>query len=101
MIRHIVMWRLKPEAVRADGIENIERIRRSVAEARAGIPGLLELELGVNEAPGSDAADLVLLAQFDSWEALRGYESHPLHAQLRALIGPLRVERRVVDYQSA
>ena len=100
MVRHIVMWRLKPGAVRPEGIENLERIQRSVADVRGGVPGLLQLELGVNEAPGSDAADLVLLAQFDSWEALHGYESHPLHAQLRALIGPLRVERRVVDYES-
>jgi len=32
-----------------------------------------------------------------SWEALRGYESHPLHEELRALIGPIRSERRVVN----
>ena len=100
MIRHVVVWRLRAEAKRADGIENLDRIERNLVAMRAAVPGLLRLELGVNEARVADAADLLLLAEFESWEALRGYEGHPLHDELRALIGPLRIERRVLDYEA-
>jgi len=99
MIRHVVMWRLKPEVRQSGRLQDLARIEATAAAMRAGIPGLRRLELGLNEAASADAADLMLLAEFDSWEALRGYESHALHDELRALIGPLRTERRVLDYQ--
>ena len=36
MVRHIVMWRLKPGAVRPEGIENLERIHAAL-RATTGI----------------------------------------------------------------
>lgn len=99
MIRHIVMWRLKPEYKRAGSIEQREAIEHALEALRAGVAGLRRLEVGVDQAHGPDAADLVLFSEFDSWEALRGYDRHPLHDQLRGLIGPMRVERRVLDYE--
>ena len=97
MIRHVVMWRLKQEAKRDGRIDGIDSIQRNLAALRAHVPGLLRLELGINEVVQPDAADLLLYSEFASWEALRNYELHPLHEELRALIGPIRSERRVVD----
>lgn len=99
MIRHIVLWRFKPEAKREGRIIELARIEAAVKAMRAGVPGLLHAELGVNRAVSSDAADLLLESTFSSWEALAQYEQHPLHTALRELIGPLRSERRVVDYE--
>jgi len=99
VIRHIVIWRFKDEAKRSGKIANLERIQRNCAAMRETLPGLLRMELGVNQTPAADAADLLLLSEFESWEALRSYEAHPLHDELRALIGPLRCERRVLDHE--
>jgi hypothetical protein len=66
---------------------------------RAVVPGLIRLDLGINQVAIPDAADLMLYSEFDTWQSLRNYEEHPLHINLRALISPLRAERRVVDYE--
>lgn len=100
MIRHLVMWRLKDQAKPIDGLRNATLIEQSLESMRGGIPGLLKLEIGINRNSSADAADLLLFSEFESWEALRGYEVHPLHEEFRKLIGPLRTERRVVDYEA-
>ena len=99
MIRHVVMWRLKTRPAGGGDGELMDRIEQNLAALRSSVPGLLEAWLGRNEAQSADASDLVLCCEFHSWDALRGYESHPLHHELRALIGPLRAERRVVDFE--
>jgi hypothetical protein len=99
MIRHIVVWRLKEEAKHGGNIANLELIHEVLERLRAHVSGLRRLELYPNQQPGADAADLLLYAEFDSWPALHAYEAHPVHADLRALIAPLRTERRVIDHE--
>jgi hypothetical protein len=99
MIRHIVIWRLKDEAKCFGWVERLESIHLVVAAMRERVPELLRIELGVNKAQVADSADLLLLSEFRSWEALHGYEKHPLHDELRRLIVPVRLERRVLDYE--
>jgi hypothetical protein len=99
MIHHVVIWRLKPEVQGAFLPEFVSRLQRCLQQMRAAIPGVRRLELGVNAAAGPDAADLLLYGEFEDWEALRGYEVHQLHDELKAIIGPARSERRVVDYE--
>jgi hypothetical protein len=100
MIHHVVMWRLRDEAKRNSWVAIVEQLQRNVEAMRSSVPGLLRLELGANRAGVPDAADLLLYSEFESWRALQGYEAHPLHDELRGLIGPLRIERRVVDYET-
>jgi Stress responsive A/B Barrel Domain len=100
MIHHVVMWRLRDEAKRTHLVSIAEQLNRNVAAMRNAVPGLLRLELATNKASVPDAADLLLYSEFESWHALQGYEVHPLHDELRGLIAPLRIERRVVDYET-
>jgi hypothetical protein len=100
MIHHIVIWRLKPEVSGAQQAGFVARVQRCVQAMRGAIPGLLRLEVRLNQAPSPDAADLLLSGEFEDWEALRRYDVHPLHEELKTIIGPARSERRVVDYES-
>jgi hypothetical protein len=100
MIHHVVMWRLRDEAKHSQLPAITEQLKRNVEALRNAVPGLLRLELGTNRAVADDSADLLLYSEFESWHALHGYETHPLHTELRSLIGPLRTERRVVDYET-
>jgi hypothetical protein len=99
VIRHVVMWRLQGRPAQAGRWEVMDRIEQNLTALRSSVPGLLRAWLGLNQADSADASDLVLCCEFHSWDALRGYESHPLHQELRAIIGPLRAERRVVDFE--
>jgi hypothetical protein len=99
MIRHIVVWRLKEEAKRDGKITNLEQIHAVLDRLRVHVSGLRCLELHPNQQIGADAADLLLYAEFDTWSALHAYEAHAVHRDLRALIAPLRTERRVIDHE--
>ena len=99
MIRHVVLWRLLDE-LRADSNSvDMAGIKRNVASMCAQIPGVLRADIARVGQGTSDSVDLVLYSEFENWEALQGYEDHPLHLEFRRLIGPLRSERRVADYE--
>lgn len=99
MIRHVVLWRLT-EALRSHPEHlDLAGLRRSVQAMREGVPGLLRADIAQVREPGADAVDLAFYCEFASWQALHAYEDHPLHQQFRRLVGPLRVERRVADYE--
>jgi len=99
MVRHIVLWRLHEEAKRTAWSAQASCVGPLVRAMRAQVRGLLRLELALNQTDAADAADLLLFSEFESWDALRAYETHPLHDELRILIGALRSERRVLNYE--
>lgn len=98
MVKHLVMWRLR-EGQRAAQIATSLPLKAIIDALRAHIAGLHELEIALSRCGGDDAVHLVLYSVFDSWDALRTYETHPLHDDLKDFIRPLRVERRVADYE--
>jgi hypothetical protein len=57
------------------------------------------MEVGVGTVVGEQEMDLVLSSLHDSWEALTAYGSHPDHEPVKQLIGSLRTERRVLDFE--
>jgi quinol monooxygenase YgiN len=100
LIRHIVMWNVRgagPDEKRA----NIERLRASFHSLRGRIPGLLRLEVGVDESGVDYACDVVLVSDFASQAALDAYATHPEHLRVKAEIGDIRTARHQVDYIAA
>ncbi len=98
MIKHIVMWKLKPQAEGADAPANARRMKAELEGLRGRIPGLRSLEVGVDVERSSAAYDVVLVAELESPAALAAYQAHPEHAKVAAFIGKVRQERAVVDY---
>lgn len=99
MVKHIVMWRLKDPAPGRTRMQDALEIKRLLEDLAGRIPGLVTVEVGINELPGEDAAELVLYSEFDSYETLRVYAEHPAHVEVAAKVKQLRSERRVIDYQ--
>jgi hypothetical protein len=98
MIRHIVMWKVEGggPGARAQTAAEI----RTLLEALPGsVPGVRSLEVGVNELPGDQASDLVLIVEFDDWASLKAYAVHPVHVDAAERIRQLTTHRMSADYE--
>ena len=94
MIRHVVLWRLKP------GSGDTARLIRDALQAQRGrIPGLVAVEVGKNFGTSRRSVDLALICDFESREALAGYHRHPAHLETRAIVDPLIEDHWIADYE--
>lgn len=98
MIRHIVMWKLRGPSVEERKAQ-AEQVRAALSSLLGKIPGMVSLEVGVGSAAGEQECDVVLSTTHESWQALAEYQRHPEHQNVARLIGELRTERRVVDFE--
>ena len=70
----------------------------SVRSARSKVPGLLHIEVGIDESRIDYAADVMLVSEFESWSALHAYADHPAHAAVKEALAGVRITRQQVDY---
>ena len=97
MLRRVVMWRLRTTDPAQKALD-AGTIKRALESMRGKIPGLLNLQVGVNQSGGADASDVVMIADYEDEQALKVYDTHPVHEQVKPIVGPLREERRVVEF---
>ena len=97
-IKHIVMWKVRGDDTPTRE-RNLELLKAEFESLRGRIPGLLQLEVGIDESRIDYACDVVLYTEFVSREALRGYADHPEHLRVRSMLGDLRTARHQVDYE--
>ena len=100
MIKHIVTFRLKETAHGNGRDENARLIKQKIESLRGQIPGMVELEVGLDFSHTEQSADLVLYSVFESRAALDAYQAHPAHQAILPFIAEARSERRLVDYEA-
>jgi hypothetical protein len=98
MIKHIVMFKLKDEALGKPKAENARLIKRELESLKGKIPEIRALEVGINcnHVPGE--WDLVLVSEFDDLESMKRYQAHPDHVKAGEFIGQVRCDRAFADY---
>ena len=99
-IKHIVMWKVRGDDA-ATRERNLALLKSEFESLRGRIPGLLQLEVGIDESRADYACDVLLYTEFASREALAGYADHPEHLRVRRALGDMRVARHQVDYEVA
>jgi plasmid stability protein len=100
VIKHIVLWRLKPEAHGRSAADNARAIKEKLEALRGRIPGMLAIEVGVDFSRTDNSCDLALYSEFESRAALDVYQAHPDHKAVMPFILEARSERHLVDYES-
>jgi hypothetical protein len=98
MIKHIVMWNVRGDDA-ASRARNLALLKSEFESLRGRIPGLLPLEVGVDDRRIDYACDVVLYTEFESRQALDAYAEHPEHLRVRRVLGDLRSVRHQVDYE--
>lgn len=99
MIKHIVMWKLAPEALGQSRKVNALKIKEMIEALRNVIPQLVKVEVGINFNDSEAAYDVVLYSEFNSQKDLNLYQEHPEHKKVADFIAKVRTQRVVVDYE--
>ena len=96
MIKHIVMWKLKPEAEGHTAAENAQWMKKHLEALMGVVPQLKSCEVGINIAEGN--YDACLVSTFESMEDLAAYKVHPAHVEISKYCKLIRESRVACDY---
>lgn len=96
MIKHIVLWKLKPEAEGHTAQENALWIKEHLEALKGVVPELLSCEVGINIVDGN--YDACLISIFESLEALDVYKKHPAHIEISTYCKKIRESRVACDF---
>ena len=99
MVKHIVMWRFRPEAEGKSKRENMEIVRDSLYALVPIIPEIKKMDVGFDLSGTDASADLCLITEFDSLETLKIYAEHPEHLKVGGYVRKVVETRTVLDYE--
>lgn len=91
MIRHIVFWKFRADS---DPTEFLTRL----AALEGVIPEIRAMQVRRSAVPNAQF-DAVLVADFDSLEALERYKNDPRHVAVAGLCEGIRTERCAMDFE--
>lgn len=99
MIRHVVMWKLKDEALGMDKAALQTELMRRLEALVGRVPSIVTFEVGLNVVPGDTASEVCLVSTFADLAGLRDYIEHPVHQALVTFIKQVVCDRRAADYE--
>lgn len=100
MLKHIVMWKLKPEAEGKTAQENALEIKNRLEGLKTVIPEVISLEVGIDLSKTDQSFDVVLNSEFNDPQSCSTYANHPDHLEIAKFIGKVAAKRIVVDYNA-
>src|SRR2546428_12657615 len=96
MFRHVVLLRWTPEATPAQRAA----VPEGLAALPARVPEIRGYVVGADARVNAGNFDLVVVADFDSFDDYLVYRDHPEHqAVLRERIAPILAERAAVQHE--
>lgn len=99
MIRHIVMWKLKDNALSSSKIENAVKLKNLLINLKHDIKEIKSITVDIDSSNIEDNYDIILTADFDSFEDLNTYQNHPKHVEVAKFVSEIRLSRACIDYK--
>ncbi|HEY1058720.1 MAG TPA: Dabb family protein [Limnobacter sp.] len=99
MIKHIVFWQLKDEALGNTKAQNMQLVKEKLMTCAQVVPGILEFEVALGGQGLECTYDVALYSVFENKAALDAYAVHPTHEAIKAFIGEVRSARQCMDYE--
>ena len=95
MIRHVAVFRFVPEF----SPEQRARWIAMVRDLPRQIPQVLSMSIGEDVLHGPVSHELAIVADFATLADLETYSTHPAHAAVLAVSGPVKASLAVVDFE--
>jgi Stress responsive A/B Barrel Domain len=95
VLRHVALFRWKPETTAAD----VSKIEAALHQLPSKIPCILSYRFGRDLGVFDGNADFALVADFADQEGLATYANHPDHlAVIQNLVRPIMAQREAIQY---
>ncbi|MCB9797124.1 MAG: Dabb family protein [Alphaproteobacteria bacterium] len=72
--------------------------RAALYSMRGRVPGLQDIEVGIDEGGGPRSWSLCLITRFADAEGYAVYADHPEHVKVKEILADLTTEAAVVDW---
>lgn len=95
MIRHIVLFEFSSDEIDS----SLAELKGILEPLAAEVPGVLSLRVDGDKYRDSGHWDAALVSEYESWESLRAYQSHPLHQGAVLRVDEIVSHKAVVDYE--
>jgi len=99
MIKHVILWKLKDEYTAEEKTQCAAEIKRRLEALNGKIDGMMNLRVNTG-ALSSSCADVMLDSEFESVEALAGYQSNPLHLEAASYVRSVVSQRLCLDFEA-
>ena len=98
MIKHIVMWTINSDEG-MDKKTTLLKMKNKLETLQGKIEGLVSLQVGINQNESPEASEICLITEHKTWKDLQFYQDHPLHKEVAAFVGKIRITRAVADFE--
>ena len=97
MVKHIILWKLKESLSEEEKTAARAEAKRRLENLNGKIDGMISLKVVTDRLPSSNA-DMMLDSEFDSVEALAGYQVNPLHVEAATFVRSVVEARLCLDF---
>lgn len=100
MVKHIILWTLKPELQGEEKQQIITAIKEGLEGLKGQVPGLVDIHVyGGSQALPTSNCDVMLDSTLESFEALKAYAVHPAHVAVAdGRVRPYTAQRTCLDF---
>jgi len=101
MVKHIICLKLKDFAEGNPKPENARLAKEKLLALKEKIGVIKYIEVGINDPKAAqDNFDIVLITEFENFNALSVYQKHPEHVKVAGFIMKIKDTRACVDFEA-
>lgn len=100
MVKHIILWTLRPELSDNEKNKIKADIKRELEALKGQVPGLVDITVNIDNRLESSNCDLMLDSTLESPAALKAYATHPAHVYVAdTYVRPYTSQRTCLDFE--
>ena len=99
MIKHMIIWKLEEGLTNEQKEEAKSNIKSRLEGLVGKIEGLLKMEIIIDKLESS-SGDIMMDSEFVNEEALKAYQTHPLHVEIANNVVLNVAVRLSMDYEA-